>query len=92
MHLIFLAYLPHIETALNTYNMNTNLRIAAFLAQVRHETAGLTTFFQPADNGAGIFSFYSIKESRKLNRINSYATSKLQNSLQRNSFFISSIF
>lgn len=47
------SFLPYIQTALNTYDMKTPLRIAAFLAQVRHETAGLSTFYQPADNGAG---------------------------------------
>jgi hypothetical protein len=47
------GYIPHIQTCLDAYQMNTPLRIAAFLAQVRHETAGLTVFYQPADNGAG---------------------------------------
>lgn len=47
------SFLPYIQTALNQYDMKTPLRIAAFLAQVRHETAGLTSFYQPADNGAG---------------------------------------
>jgi predicted chitinase len=46
--------------------MNTPLRIAAFLAQVRHETAGLTIFYQPLDNGAGM------KEINKLILIKIY--------------------
>lgn len=33
--------------------------------KVRHETAGLTTFYQPADNGAGAVSFPAISSLSK---------------------------
>jgi len=42
-----------INSATARFSMNTRPRVLAFLAQVRHETAGLTSFHQPADNGAG---------------------------------------
>jgi hypothetical protein len=47
------GYLSHIITAMERYDLNCPVRIATFIAQVRHETAGLSTFYQPADNGAG---------------------------------------
>jgi len=47
------TYYPYIVSALETYNLDCPLRTAAFLAQVRHETAALSTLYQPADNGAG---------------------------------------
>ncbi|KAL9644562.1 hypothetical protein ABK040_009426 [Willaertia magna] len=43
-----------IVDTLETYDLNCSpKRIAAFLAQVRHETANLQTFYQPIDGGAG---------------------------------------
>lgn len=42
-----------LNSALSRYAMDCPNRITAFLAQVRHETASLTIFFQPRDNGAG---------------------------------------
>jgi len=46
-------YINDLNDVLNKYGLNTPLRRAGFLAQVRHETAGLTTFYQPLDGGAG---------------------------------------
>ncbi|KAI9150981.1 hypothetical protein H9P43_009596 [Blastocladiella emersonii ATCC 22665] len=46
-------YLPYINSALRESAMHCPLRIAAFLAQVRHETQSLRRMWQPADNGAG---------------------------------------
>jgi len=46
-------YINDVNDVLRMYQLNTPLRAAGFLAQVRHETAGLTTFYQPLDNGAG---------------------------------------
>eukprot|EP01124_Arcella_intermedia_P021359 TRINITY_DN2979_c0_g1_i1.p1 TRINITY_DN2979_c0_g1~~TRINITY_DN2979_c0_g1_i1.p1 ORF type:complete len:353 (+),score=51.42 TRINITY_DN2979_c0_g1_i1:22-1080(+) len=43
-----------INIALDRYQMNCPKRLINFLAQVRHETAGLTVFHQPLDNGAGV--------------------------------------
>lgn len=47
--------LPHLNAALANNSMNCARRAAAFLATVRHETAGLISFIQPIDNGAGAF-------------------------------------
>jgi len=49
----FSRFVAPLNVALQRYSMNCLQRIAVFLAQVRHETAGLTVFHQPADNGAG---------------------------------------
>jgi len=46
-------YINDVNDVLNQYQLNTPIRMAGFLAQVRHETAGLTTFYQPLDGGAG---------------------------------------
>ncbi|PRP74011.1 hypothetical protein PROFUN_16455, partial [Planoprotostelium fungivorum] len=46
-------YINDLNDVLKKYNLNTPKRMAGFLAQVRHETAGLTTFYQPIDGGAG---------------------------------------
>jgi len=46
-------YINDVNYVLNKYGLNTPIRKAGFLAQVRHETAGLTTFYQPLDGGAG---------------------------------------
>jgi len=46
-------FVSPLNTALQRYQMNCPQRIAVFLAQVRHETASLTVFHQPLDNGAG---------------------------------------
>ncbi|KAL7751055.1 hypothetical protein RI367_003635 [Sorochytrium milnesiophthora] len=48
-----LYYYPHVMEAMARYNMTSPQRIAAFLAQIRHETAGLSTLWQHLDNGAG---------------------------------------
>jgi len=42
-----------INLALTRYGLNTIIRIIGFLTQIRHETAGMTVFHQPADNGGG---------------------------------------
>jgi len=42
-----------LNDALARYAMDCPNRITTFLAQVRHETASLTIFHQPRDNGAG---------------------------------------
>jgi hypothetical protein len=42
-----------LNAALEAFDMNCPLRIAAFIAQVLHETARLGTFYQPLDDGAG---------------------------------------
>ena len=47
------AYHASMLTALEEAGMLTPLRVANFLAQVRHETAGLSILYQPLDNGAG---------------------------------------
>jgi len=49
----FSQFVSPLNTALTRYSMNCPDRIAVFLAQVRHETAGLTVFHQPIDNGGG---------------------------------------
>jgi len=49
----FSRFVDPINTALKRYDMTCPQRIASFLSQVRHETAGLTVFFQPIDSGAG---------------------------------------
>jgi len=49
----FSRFVAPLNAALKRYSMDCLQRIAVFLAQVRHETAGLTIFHQPADNGAG---------------------------------------
>jgi len=46
-------FVAPLNSALSRYAMDCPNRITAFLAQVRHETASLTIFFQPRDNGAG---------------------------------------
>ncbi|GBG82692.1 hypothetical protein CBR_g36222 [Chara braunii] len=46
-------YYPHLVKAMERFDLNCPDRIAAFLAQVRHETGGLGTLFQPSDCGAG---------------------------------------
>ena len=46
-------YHGEIVRAMELYDLNSPKRAAAFLAQVRHETAHLRTLFQPLDNGAG---------------------------------------
>jgi hypothetical protein len=48
-----LELLGPLNNALEAFDMNCPDRIAAFVAQVLHETARLTTFYQPADDGAG---------------------------------------
>ncbi|ORZ40753.1 hypothetical protein BCR44DRAFT_1495279 [Catenaria anguillulae PL171] len=61
-----LYYYPHIREALESYDMTALVqpscnstdrqgspRTAAFLAQIRHETNGLTQLYQSLDNGAG---------------------------------------
>lgn len=45
--------LPHVQTALAEAGMDCPLRTADFLAAVRHETAKMTQFTNPTDNGAG---------------------------------------
>jgi len=49
----FSRVLGSINKALSRYQMNCKNRIAVWLSQVRHETASLTVYHQPADNGAG---------------------------------------
>jgi hypothetical protein len=49
----FSSFVNPLNTALQRYSMTCPQRIAVFLSQVRHETAGLTIFFQSIDNGAG---------------------------------------
>jgi hypothetical protein len=46
-------FIPALNSALARYAMDCPNRITAFLSQVRHETASLTIFHQPRDNGAG---------------------------------------
>eukprot|EP01117_Protostelium_nocturnum_P009614 TRINITY_DN3432_c0_g1_i1.p1 TRINITY_DN3432_c0_g1~~TRINITY_DN3432_c0_g1_i1.p1 ORF type:complete len:208 (+),score=65.01 TRINITY_DN3432_c0_g1_i1:67-690(+) len=46
-------YTNDLNAVLRQYQLVSPLRKAAFFAQVRHETAGCTTFYQPADGGAG---------------------------------------
>jgi len=46
-------YINDVNDVLKMYQLDTPIRMAGFLAQVRHETAGLTTFYQPLDGGAG---------------------------------------
>jgi hypothetical protein len=46
-------FISPLNNALARYGMDCPSRITAFLAQVRHETASLTIFHQPRDNGAG---------------------------------------
>jgi len=47
------SFVNPLNYALKKNQMDCPNRVTAFLAQVRHETASLTTFHQPADNGAG---------------------------------------
>jgi hypothetical protein len=49
----FSRFVNPLNRALAEYGLNCPQRIAVFLAQVRHETAGLTIFHQPIDNGGG---------------------------------------
>jgi len=46
-------FLDAVNQALAEYDLNTDKRIIGFLAQVRHETASMTIFYQPADFGGG---------------------------------------
>ena len=39
-------YLPHLQVALNTYNINTPKRVAGFLSQIGHESKGLSTVIE----------------------------------------------
>jgi putative chitinase len=44
-------WLPHVQRTLDAYDINTRLRVAAFLAQIGHESAGLrftTEIWNPA--------------------------------------------
>jgi hypothetical protein len=47
------GWLNAVNQALAKYDLNTDRRIIGFLAQVRHETASMTIFYQPADFGGG---------------------------------------
>eukprot|EP01029_Cantina_marsupialis_P028800 TRINITY_DN778016_c0_g1_i1.p1 TRINITY_DN778016_c0_g1~~TRINITY_DN778016_c0_g1_i1.p1 ORF type:complete len:311 (-),score=103.95 TRINITY_DN778016_c0_g1_i1:501-1433(-) len=47
------GFVSPVNTALSKYNLDCPKREAAFLAQIRHETAGFTSFIQTADDGAG---------------------------------------
>jgi hypothetical protein len=49
----FSRFVAPLNSALKAYGMNCPQRIAVFLSQVRHDTAGLTIFHQPLDNGGG---------------------------------------
>ncbi|KAI9217467.1 hypothetical protein BC828DRAFT_391094 [Blastocladiella britannica] len=53
-------YVGPINQALASAGMACPSRIAAFLAQMRHETQHLDKLWQPADNGAGTVSLYTI--------------------------------
>ena len=48
-----LRYLPAIIENFEANNLNCPARIAGYMAQIRHETAGLQTLYQCRDNGAG---------------------------------------
>lgn len=45
-------YLPHLNAALDEFKINTPLRIAAFIAQLAHESVGLTAFEEFASGRA----------------------------------------
>jgi len=44
-----------VNTCLSRYGLDTILRTIGFLSEARHETAGMTIFHQPIDNGGGLF-------------------------------------
>jgi putative chitinase len=40
------AFLPHLQNAMNEFGITTRLREAAFIAQIAHESTGLTRFVE----------------------------------------------
>jgi hypothetical protein len=47
------GFLDAVNLACSRYDLNTPARLIGFLSQVRHETASMTVFYQPVDNGGG---------------------------------------
>jgi hypothetical protein len=47
------GWVDAVNLACSRYDLNTDTRLIGFLSQVRHETASMTVFYQPADNGGG---------------------------------------